>query len=109
MSTDAPWDGMSSLIQTFNLADGPPRMLERMVPFYEIYIPIKCAGDPVKLKAALEALEARNTFLVEDIINPRPASHGWTLSAATKPRGVKVKPAPWMVALGAVKCPASPA
>jgi hypothetical protein len=71
MSTDAPWDGMSSLIQTFNPADGPPRMLERMVPFYETYIPIKCANDPVKLKAALAALAQRNTFLLEDIINPR--------------------------------------
>jgi hypothetical protein len=68
---DAPWDGMRSLVQTFNPADGPPRMLECMVPFYETYIPLNCADDPVKLKAALEALEQRNTFLVEDIINPR--------------------------------------
>jgi hypothetical protein len=69
--TDAPWNGMDSLVQTFNPADGPPRMLECMVSFYETYIPLQCEGDPEKLKAAYEALAARNTFLVEDIINPR--------------------------------------
>ena len=69
--TDAPWNGIDSLPQTFDPVDGPPRMLECMVPFYEMFIPLMCEGDPAKLKAALEALEQRNTCLVEDIINPR--------------------------------------
>jgi hypothetical protein len=67
---DTIWNGISSLPQTFDPALGPPVMLEQMVPFYETFIPIKCEGDPVKLKAALAALDARNTMLVEDIINP---------------------------------------
>ena len=70
-SRDAPWDVMSSLMQTFDSAEGPPPMLDCMIPFYEVYIPVKCAGRPEALKAALEALEARNTFLLEDILNPR--------------------------------------
>jgi hypothetical protein len=37
-SCHAPWDGMSSLMQTFDPRVGPPVMLERMVPFYEVYI-----------------------------------------------------------------------
>jgi hypothetical protein len=68
----AIWNGIDSLPQTFDPADGPPRMLECMVPFYEMFIPLCCKGDPVKLKAAYAALAQRNTFLVEDIINPRP-------------------------------------
>jgi hypothetical protein len=45
-------------------------MLESMVPFYQSFIPVCCEGDPAKLKAAMEALAARNTMLVENIINP---------------------------------------
>ena len=45
-------------------------MLEQMVPFYEAFIPAMCEGDPAKLAAAFEALAQRNTFAVEDIINP---------------------------------------
>ena len=70
--TDAPWNGMDLLPQAFDPADGPPVMLECMVPFYTQYIPLMCDGDPAKLKAALAALDAPNTCLVEDIINPRP-------------------------------------
>ena len=69
--TRTPWNGMDSLPQAFDPADGPPRMLECMVPFYTQYIPLMCDGDLAKLKAALAALDARNTCLVEDIINPR--------------------------------------
>jgi hypothetical protein len=71
MMPNTNWNGIDSLPQTFDPADGPPRMLETMVPFYQSFIPVCCKGDPVKLKAALEALDARNTFLVEDIANPR--------------------------------------
>jgi hypothetical protein len=46
-------------------------MLERMVPFYQAYIPLCCEGDRAREKAAFAALAQRNTFLVEDIINPR--------------------------------------
>jgi hypothetical protein len=70
--TDTVWNGISSLPQSFDPADGPPRMLESMVAFYQTFIPVCCEGDPVKLKAAMAALDARNTMLVEDIINPRP-------------------------------------
>jgi hypothetical protein len=72
MSDNDNWDGVSSLPQCFDPADGPPKMLECMVAFYETYLPVKCEGDPVKLKAALAALDARNTFALEDIINPCP-------------------------------------
>jgi hypothetical protein len=64
-----PWNGIDSLPQSFDPTDGPPKMLETMVPFYEAYIPLMCEGDPVKLAAALEALKQRNTFLVEDILD----------------------------------------
>jgi hypothetical protein len=64
------WDGVRSLPQTFDPADGPPKMLECMVAFYKVYIPLKCKRNKVKLKAALAALDARNTFALEDIINP---------------------------------------
>ena len=70
MPVDTIWNGISSLPQTFDPADGPPVMLPCVVPFYTDYIPFRCQGDPVKLKAALAALDARNTMLVEDIINP---------------------------------------
>jgi hypothetical protein len=72
MREETIWNGIDSLPQTFDPADGPPVMLEQMVPFYETYLPIKCEGDPAKLKAALAALAARNTFALEDIINPCP-------------------------------------
>ena len=68
---DEPWNGIDSLPQTFDPAAGPPRMLENMVPFYQATIALECVGDPVKRKAALAALAQRNTFAVEDIINPR--------------------------------------
>ena len=75
MNKEVPaiWNGIDSLPQTFDPVDGPPRMLECMVPFYEMFIPLCSKGDPAKLKAALAALAQRNTFLVEDIINLAPA------------------------------------
>jgi hypothetical protein len=39
-SRDAPWDGVSSLPQTFDAALGPAVMLEGMIPFYEAFIPL---------------------------------------------------------------------
>jgi hypothetical protein len=88
MSDAEPWDGISSLPQTFNPAEGPPRMLEQMVPFYQVYIPLMCEGDPAKLKAAWAALAQRNTFAVEDIINPRQGESrmDWIRRQMAKPR-----------------------
>ena len=81
--TDAPWNGIDALPQSFDPAKGSPVMLECMVPFYEMFIPFKCAGDPGKLKAALEAIAQRNTFAVEDIINPLDSGSrmGWIRAA----------------------------
>ena len=79
---------INSLPQTFDPAAGPPRMLENMVPFYEATIALECAGDPVKRKAALAALAQRNTFLLEDIINPRAGESrmDWIRRQMAKPR-----------------------
>jgi hypothetical protein len=52
MTSDAPWNGIDSLPQRFDPADGPPVMLECMVPFYEAYIPLKCREHPERLKPA---------------------------------------------------------
>jgi hypothetical protein len=42
-----------------------PIMPETMVPFYESYIPFKCAGFPDRAKAAFEALARRDQRAVE--------------------------------------------
>ena len=86
--TDEPWNGINSLPQTFDPALGPPPMLDCMIPFYQQYIPLICAGDPEKLKAALAALEQRNTFQLEDILNPRAGKSrmDWIRRQMAKPQ-----------------------
>jgi hypothetical protein len=56
--------------QTFNPADGPPRMPEDMVPFYESYIPVALEDEPEKIPAAEAALKARDQVALEKILNP---------------------------------------
>ena len=36
------WNGIDSLVQVFDPAEGPPPLLDCMVPFYEVYIPLMC-------------------------------------------------------------------
>ena len=49
-----------------------PIMPENCVPFYERYIPVRCAGHPEQLQAALDALAQRNQFAIEQVFNTVP-------------------------------------
>ncbi|WP_296707300.1 hypothetical protein [Rhodoblastus sp.] len=62
----------------FTIADGPPKLLESMVPFYTKLIAMVCR-TPEHKRAALAALEARS-IKIDTII------YGWPEAAREAPK-----------------------